>query len=285
MSFPISTHQLTPPDFSIITIHENSEDAQDSLPCAVASLADQCSIKSEQILQHLGEANNLWSKLSKELQLSKWKQRFTLRLVEEKNISFHEAIQKATIRILGAFVGFLQPDEQYLPEGLVAVEKYFQAHPEIDLVFTGGFVLDNVTKKTTPHPAVLPSLEYLWSSQCTIIPSTLFCRSLLLKKDFPFYPRYENRMFDEWLLRLLQSGKKIGLLNIPTTLRPACSTPINHCQGETFPVCPPTMKLFASWWKFQHARAFKKALRHFPNLTHPMIYQLTNLTERTTASL
>jgi len=285
MSFPISTHQLSPPDFSIITIHENSKDPQDLLPCAVASLIDQCSTKSEQILQHLGEANNLWGKLSKELQFSKWKQRFTLRLVEEKNSSFHEAIQKATTRILGAFVGFLQPEEQYLPDSLIAVEKYFHAHPEIDLLFTGGFALDSVTKKLTPHPALPPSLEYLWSTESSLVPSTLFCRSLLLKNDFPFHPRYKNRMFEEWLLRLLQSGKKMGSLNIPTSVWPACSTPIAPNQGETFPACPPTMKFFAPWWKFQHGHTFKKALRHFPHATHPMIYQLPNLTERTEASV
>ena len=284
MSFPISTHQLTPPDFSIITIHASSENPQDLLPCAVASIADQSNIKSEQILQHLGEANNLWNKLSKELQLSKSKQRFTLRLVEEKNVPFYEALQKATTRVTGAFVGFLQPEEQYLPGGLIAVEKYFHAHPETDLLFTGAFLFDRVTKKITPHATVPPSLQYLWTTQSPIIPSTLFFRSLLLKKDFPFDASYQNRMLEEWLLRLLQSGKKIGLLNIPTTVSLNSSNSTNDSQGKTLPVCPSAMKLLTPWWKFQHARAFKKALHHFPQSTHPMIYQLTSLTERTTAS-
>ncbi|MFZ4116830.1 MAG: hypothetical protein ACOYK6_08970 [Chthoniobacterales bacterium] len=261
MSFPLSTHQLTPPDFSIITIHDGSGEPPDLLPRAIASLVDQQSIKSEQILQHLGGVSNLWNKLSKELQLSKRTPHYTLRLLEEKNSPFHEALQRATTRVTGSFVGFLQPEEEYLPGTLIAVEKYFKAHPEIDILFTGALLQDEVTKKTTPQPALPLSLEYLWTAHPLILPGTLFVRASLFKKDFPFNPAYQELMFQEWLLRVLQKGKKAGALNTATIRTSALSSAQKSHTRLALPPPPPWIKLLTPWWKLRYWYLFKVAIQ------------------------
>ena len=277
-SHALSTHQLTPPDFSIITIHDGSGDASDLLACCVASLADQEGTKSEHVLQHLGGANNLWNKLSKELNLSKRAQRYTLRLLEEKNSNFYEALSRATTRTAGTFVGFLQPKEQFLPGALIAVEKYFNAHPETDLLFTGA--LQHHEGKITPRPALPLSLEYLWTAYPSILSSTLFFRAALLKKDFPLNPAYQHLMLEEWLLRVLQAGKKVDLLSIATTLSPAASSQKNDQEIPLLPSAPALMKLLTPWWQLRHSCAAKKAKRQFPAATPCMAYQLNSLTER-----
>ena len=284
MSFPLSTHQLTPPSFSIITIHEESVKTGDLLACAISSLADQSSIKSEQILQYLGATNNLWSKLSKELPLSKWKQRYTLRLIEEKNVTFNEGLQRALTRVTGTFVGFLQPNEQYLDGSLLNVEKYFLAHPEIDVLFTGAYVHDNIAKKIILHPPTLFSLEYLWIAEPHFLVSTFFFRTSLLKEGFFFDAEDKSRMFRKWLLQLLQAGKKIGTLNIPTTWS-LLGSPIDDLQDPVLPDCPRIIKVLSSLWKLQHVCGLKKAKRHFLPLMPCRIYQPNSLTERTSPDL
>jgi hypothetical protein len=261
MSFPLSTHQLTPPDFSIITIHDGSGESPDPLSHAIASLLDQQSIKSEQILQHLGGISNLWNKLSKELQLSKRTPHYTLRLLEEKNSAFDEALQRATTRVAGSFVGFLQPEEAYLPGKLIAVEKYFKAHPEIDLLFTGALLQDETTKKTTLHPAIPLSCEYLWTAHPLVLRSTLFIRASLFKKDFHLNPAYQELMFEEWLLRVLQAGKKAGALNITTTHTSVLSSPKKSHGGLSLPPPPAWIKFLAPWWKLRHWYSFKIAVQ------------------------
>ena len=189
--------------FSIITVHDGSGDCSDPLFCSVASLADQEDVKTEQILQHTGSSTGLWNKLSRELTLSKRASHYTLRLLEEKNSSFTEALHHGVMRTTGSIIGFLQPGEQYLPAALHAVQKEFQAHPEIDLVITGSVALDTKSKKTTLHAAGPLSLEYLWTCLPKILPSSLFIRSSLLKND----PSFSSLSFLELLIKALQTGK------------------------------------------------------------------------------
>lgn len=301
MSFPISTHQLVPPDFSIITIHQGSGDALDPLPCALSSVADQSGIKSEQILLHLGGTSNLWNRIAKQLPLTKWKQHYTLRLIEGKSsssssTSLYEALPQATTRFTGTFVGFLAPEEQYLDGALMQIEKYFRAHPEHDIVLTGALIHEQSTNTITPQPIATPSLEYLWTSEPHLLASRLFFRSSLLKEEqrhapekeaeqtYAFNPDHHNMIFTEWVLRLLQAGKKVGSLNIPTTVSRSLSK-INQDQAKiAFPPAPPIMKLLTPLWKWQHAYALQKAKRSFPKITPCMIYQLNALTQRTSPS-
>ena len=200
-------------------------------------------------------------------------------MLEEKNASFYEALQRATTRIAGTFIGFLQPEEQFLPGVLIAVEKYFNAHPETDLLFTGALL--HHEGKITPRPAPPLSLEYLWTASPTLLSSTLFFRASLLKKDFPFNPAYQNLMLEEWLLRVLQAGKKMDALHVATTLSSAASSQKNDQEARALPSAPAMMKLLAPWWQLRHSCAAKKAKRQFPTATPCMAYQLNSLTERT----
>jgi len=87
-------------------------------------------------------------------------------------------------------------------------------------------------------------------------------------------------MLRKWLLRLLQAGKKIGTLNIPTTWSLLGST-IHDFQDQILPDCPRIIKIFSSLWKLQHVYGLKKAKRHFLPLMPCRIYQPNSLTERT----
>ncbi len=248
MSFALSNHQLVLPDFSIITIHHGSGEKDDPLLSSLASLINQQSVKSEELLEHLGGESFLWNKISKEIQLSEHASHYTLRLLEEKNITAHEGFARALARVRGNIVGFLQPGEEYLPGALIAVEKYFQAHREVDLLLAGAIVEDEAAGKTFSYAPQVFSLEYFWTVRPRIIASTLFGRASLFTKDFLLDPTYGELMLEEWLLRVLQAGKRMAPLHFNTTRTRGSS--LKKQEDRPLPSPPTWMKLLLPWWKF-----------------------------------
>ena len=172
--------------FSIITPHHGKADANDPLFCCVASVADQENIRLEQIVQHTDGVSGLWNKLSRDLNLSKKTAHYTLRILEEKNSSFYDLLHRGLQRAQGTFFGCLQPEEQYLPGALAAVEKEFQTHPELDVVMTSCLVVDPKTNQPIPHHTSSFSPEYLVTCAPKIFPCTLFFRATLLAEGFSF---------------------------------------------------------------------------------------------------
>jgi len=262
-------------NFSIITVHNGSGDCSDPLFCSVASLADQEEVKTEQILQHTGSATGLWNKLSRELTLSKRASHYTLRLLEEKNTSFTEALHHAVMRTTGSVIGFLQPGEQYLPGALDAVQKEFQTHPNIDLLITSALVLDEKSKKITSLAATPFSLEYLWTCLPEILPSALFIRSSVLKNDTSF----STLSFVELLMQLLQTGKKISVLPHCTTFSQIGSWNIPSSVKNSAPVM---MRLLRPWWQCRHNTSLRKVQAQLPPPC--LTYQADSLRERMSLS-
>ena len=271
---PPSSH----PHFSIITIYPGSGDVSDPLFCSVASLADQEETTNEHILQQTGEAINLWNKLSREVGLSKRTSHYTLRLLEEKNVGFLEALHRGMHRANGDVISFLQPGQQYLPGALALVAKEFEAHPDLDVVITGSITADKqIGLASAP---IIPSLEYLWTCEPSLPTHALFFRASLLQDGLTPEPRYGEQMITEWMLRLLQAGKKIRMLSTPTTAVSDATALRLEKKGDALTSAPPLMKFLKPWWQWRHNNALKKAQQQLPSSAACSIYQPHSLQER-----
>lgn len=243
------------PFFSIITLHHGAADANDPVLKAVVSLASQEGIQSEHLFHHTAGVIGLWNKLFRGADLAHYKSQYTLRLVEEKKIDDQELLCRAMKRATGEVIGFLNPQEQYLPGALAAVQRAFQNHPEVDLFITAA------QEQEKEKPIVMPLfLEYLWTADIKPIPSMLFVRSSLLREEFPLNPEEGTMMFSEWLLRLFQAGKKISTLPCCASLM---ATPLSQEEtSQSWRQGPPTMmQLLKPWWKLKYHQASKAALK------------------------
>lgn len=271
----LSKDQLQP-TFSILTIHEGNANSDDPLFCSVASIADQEKTKQEQLLLHTGGVTGLWGKLSKSLTLSKKGNSYTLRVLEEKKIPFYELLQRGLQRAQGKLIGFLQPDEQYLPDALANVEKVFEDHPDCDVVISSHFV----DSEKNLQEAVPFSLEYLTTSQPVIPLATLFCHASLIKDDFHFDPSYDSLAVTEWLIRIIKARKKVHYLSQPTCVIPlAKNQPISsEAQQKILHHASAVTRLLRPWWKICYQLAVKK--NKPTQAASCLVYQLDSLAER-----
>ncbi len=245
----------TPLSFSIITVHHGAAGSEDPIFGAVASLAEQEGVKSEHIFQHAAGVTGLWNKLSREASLSKYTQQYTLRLLEEKAADTDELLFRGLKRATGEVIGFLNPEEKYLPGALAAVAAAFQKHPEVDLFIAAAREQGKEEAIVTPL-----FLEYLWTADLKPVPSALFFHRSLLENGFAFKTEEGSRAFSEWLLRLFQAEKKIRTLDYCTTLISA--TTGDQKDATTWKSAPPLgMRLLAPWWKIRYNKARKEALK------------------------
>lgn len=265
--------------FSIITVHHGSADETDPVFCSAASITDQEKTKQEVLLLHTAEVSGLWNKLSRRLNLSK-KPMTTLRVLEEKKSNFYDILLRGLPRSQGTFIGFLQPGEQYLPNALAAIEKAFQEHPECDVVISGYYSADQ--KKQ--YEALPYSLEYLTTCAPVIPLATFFLRASLLQEGFSFEKSFASLAPAEWLIRLLNKGKKIH--SVPTitslVLLNKITPPRASIQEKLSEKSSSITRLLRPWWKWRHQSAAKK--NKTTTLVNFLCYQSDSLAERTRCS-
>lgn len=248
------------PFFSIITLHHGAADAADPVMKAVTSLASQEGAQNEHLFYHTAGVAGLWNKLSRGADLARYKSHYTLRLVEEKATNEGELLCRAIQRAAGEVIGFLNPQEEYLPGALAAVQQAFQDHPEVDLFIVAAQVqekgepmgfLPKLAKKLIVMPLFL---EYLWTANEKPIPGMFFVRSSLLREKFSLNPEEGIMLFSEWLLRLFQAGKKINTLPYCVLLIPP--SVLENKEGQPWRQAPPAMmQLLKPWWKWRYRKA------------------------------
>lgn len=260
---------------SIIVPHSNTSIENDPLLPTLASIADQEGVQTELLLQHGGGITGLWGKLSRVLTLSAKKETITLRVIEEKNFSPEESLAAAIKRATATWIGFLQPGEQYLPNALTALQSSFQAHPEIDLFFTSS--ITSIDNKPIVTPATLPTYNYLTSVQPSWPQHSFFCRTSLLRDEFVLEPRYQHQMITEWLVRLLNAGKKIKTLPIFTTV----ATHKEQKKETLLPKPTGMTSLLKPWHQWRHQTTLRQAQKNITLPSPVLIYQHGSLTQRT----
>jgi len=188
----------------------------DGLKRCAASIADQsgvtvqhviqdsCSPGIESIQTHLETLRGLHAGYQPELHV-------------EKDTGIYQAVNRGLRRARHDYLAYLNCDEQYLPDALERVARYFEENPNVEVVF-GDTVFVNEAgelvhyqKTILPRPSII-QLSHLPAFTC----STFFRRSVFAHHEF----REDLRAVSDayWVLALLRSGVKMGLLNAPTSV-------------------------------------------------------------------
>lgn len=190
-----------PPRFSIIT---PSFRQLGWLKQCAASIADQTGVTLEHIVQDAGSGPELeaWAATQPGLQL-----------FVEKDRGMYDAVNRGLRRATGDIVAYLNCDEQYLPGALAEVSQFFDAHPEVDVVFGDVVVVNDKGAYICSRPVVLPKL---WHTHvCTLgvfTAATFFRRSILEKHSLFFDPDWRATGDAVWVLELLRKRIRMAVL-------------------------------------------------------------------------
>ena len=128
----------------------------------------------------------------------------------EKDSGMYDAVNRGFRKARGEILAYLNADEQYLPGALAQVQKYFEDHPDAEIVFADAVVVDGAGEFRCFRKVHIPERYHalLWAL-CTLTCSTFIRRSVLEKHDHFFDPSWRIVGDVDWVVRALD--KKIRM--------------------------------------------------------------------------
>ncbi len=186
--------------FSIITpSFRNSE----WLKRCVASVADQ-GVALEHLVQDAGSDDGTLDWLPRDPRVTAF---------VEKDAGMYDAINRGLRRARGDVLAYLNCDEQYLPGALAAVEEFFHAHPEVEMVF-GDAVVVNAEGDYLFHRKMLrPLLWHTWTCQLSTLTCGTFFRRSVIERRAAFFDLQWRYIGDaDWMRRLIQERVPMAAL-------------------------------------------------------------------------
>jgi hypothetical protein len=136
--------------FSIITPSFRSAQW---LRLCIASVADQEGVTVEHIVQDACSDDGTQEWLAREPRV---------RAVIEKDQGMYDAINRGFRCASGQVLAWLNCDEQYLPGALAAVQDFFAARPETDVVLTDTIVTDTEGNYVCHRCSLVPGRYGMW---------------------------------------------------------------------------------------------------------------------------
>jgi glycosyltransferase involved in cell wall biosynthesis len=186
--------------FSIITPSRNNSDW---LKLCVASVADQ-NVELEHLIQDGGSTDNTLNWILDDPRVD---------AVSAPDRSMYEAINRGFARATGDLIAYINCDEQYLPGALANVQRFFDAHPDVEILFGDAVVVEADGSFICYRKTVTPQLLHTWvHGNLSIFTCATFFRRSLIEKGLTFNPNVRMVGDTEWLLRVIASGAKMALL-------------------------------------------------------------------------
>jgi glycosyltransferase involved in cell wall biosynthesis len=136
----------------------------------------------------------------------------------EPDRGMYDAVNKGLQRAGGDICGYLNCDEQYLPGALKKVHDYFEANPDVEVVFADAVVTDSNGGYMCSRQVMLPL--YYHTMVChlnTLTCATFFRRSVIRDRKLCFDPRWKDLGDSVWVLSLLENSVKAGVMRFYTT--------------------------------------------------------------------
>jgi glycosyltransferase involved in cell wall biosynthesis len=266
-----------PPEFSIVT---PSFRQLEWLKLCAASVADQEDVEVEHIVQDAGTGAELetWAATQP-----------GLKLFVEKDKGMYDAINRGLRRASGDILAYLNCDEQYLPGALSAAARFFNGHPNVDVLFGNVVVVDRQGDYICSRE-VLPPLKYhTWVCTLGVFTAATFFRRRIIDVENLFFSDEWRALGDAvWVLELL--NRNIQMATLPTFTTVFADTGENlgvsantvQEQKRLRESAPRWVQRLAPLWAAHHR--FRKLLRgiYFPKKLSYSIFTPDSPTTRQT---
>jgi glycosyltransferase involved in cell wall biosynthesis len=149
--------------------------------------------------------------------------------IVERDRGMYDAVNKGLDRARGEFVSYLNCDEQYLPDTLQTVAAYFDAHPDVDLVFGDALLVDPDGGLLAYRKGYQPRWRYIAVSHLYVLSCTMFLRRRLIDSGARFDMGWKDVGDAEFVIRLLRGGARAA--HIPRYLAAFTMTGSNMSAG------------------------------------------------------
>jgi glycosyltransferase involved in cell wall biosynthesis len=176
------------------------------LKLCIASVADQKAVEVEHIIQDAQSGP----------ELEEWvRENSMARLYVEGDSGMYDAINRGFTRATGDIVCWLNSDEQYLEGALAKVVRYFEEHPEVDVVFGDALLIGNNGDLLSYRRTVFPNANHIQLAHLNVLSCATFVRRSVLERGFLLETRWRAIADAVWVVSMVKGGIRMGLLNEP----------------------------------------------------------------------
>ena len=188
------THQNPTPFFSVVTPSYNM---LGYLKRSCASVADQEGPTFEHIVVDAvsDDGTGDWLKSNKRITS-----------IIEKDNGMYDAVNKGWSHARGEVLSYLNCDEQYLPETLQNVWDYFQAHPDVDVLFGDALLIRPDGSLIAYRKGYQPRWCYILSAHLYVLSCTMFLRRRILDEGFRFDDHLKDIGDHDLVAKILRVG-------------------------------------------------------------------------------
>ncbi|MEY4388076.1 MAG: hypothetical protein RLY20_3359 [Verrucomicrobiota bacterium] len=131
----------------------------------------------------------------------------------EADAGMYDAINRGLHRAQGDFLAYLNCDEQYLPGALVKVARFFDQHPDVEVVFGDIVMVDERGEYLCHRKVQVPLLHHTWTCHLSTLSCAMFFRRRLLEGGRYFFNTdYRCGGDGDWMVRLLRDRVKMAAL-------------------------------------------------------------------------
>jgi glycosyltransferase involved in cell wall biosynthesis len=179
------------------------------LKLCIASVADQAGPSCEHIVQDAVSDDGTLDWLPNDTRVT---------AVIEKDSGMYDAVNRGYRRARGEILAYLNCDEQYLPGALEVVSKYFDEHPEIDVLFADAVITDSDGEYICHRYSMKPIPAYIWLRFPLLTCSIFIRRRVVSEYGILFDTQWKDLGDTIWVGELLRRKISIGILRHFTSI-------------------------------------------------------------------
>jgi glycosyltransferase involved in cell wall biosynthesis len=127
-----------------------------------------------------------------------------------RDSGMYDAINKGFQASSGGILSYLSCDEQYLPGTLEFVRAYFEAHPEVDVVFGDTLVTRPDGSLLCFRKAYKPVWLFIAAGDLYVFPSSMFLQRRVIDSGDLFDASFKDVGDAEFVVRLLRRGYHVA---------------------------------------------------------------------------
>ncbi len=131
-----------------------------------------------------------------------------VRSLIEPDDGMYDAVNKGLKIAKGQFVSYLNCDEQYLPGTLDYMKQFFNANPDVDVVFGDALLIRPDGSFIAYRKGYPPRWPYIATSHLYVLTCTMFLRRRVIESGYLFDTDFKVVGDFDFVLRLLRDGFK-----------------------------------------------------------------------------
>jgi glycosyltransferase involved in cell wall biosynthesis len=136
----------------------------------------------------------------------------------EKDNGMYDAVNRGYRRATGDILAYLNCDEQYLPGGLAAVEKFFADHPQVEVALAGSIVTDGDGKYLCHRHSMVPSPQHIWFRFPVLTSSIFIRRKVIHERGLYFDTKWRDLGDFHWVSALMKARVPIAVCDTFTSV-------------------------------------------------------------------